>query len=228
MMEILLVGGNGAIGKAMRNEYLSLKNKVTILSRKPVEDDSALMTSHLYDYENPGELNIEEGKKFDLIIFATGHLHNHKYKPEKSIKDIEESALSFSYLINCIAPLCLIKKLSDQIKNNTKIVFLSARVGSISDNNLGGWYAYRMSKAALNMMIKNLSIELGRRYKESIIMGLHPGTVESKLSAPFVSHVKHEVFTPNDSARKLIKVIENLKKQDTGKILDYAGNKIEW
>ena len=105
-----------------------------------------------------------------------------QYKPEKVFVDLNAEALAYSYRINCIIPALLIKALSQSFKDHTKIIFLSAKVGSISDNHLGGWYAYRMSKTALNMMIKNLAIELNRKYKNIIVCGLHPGTVASRLS----------------------------------------------
>ena len=177
---------------------------------------------------NRMRLNLNGEIKFDLIIFATGHLHNEHYKPEKSLKDIDINAFQFSYHINCVAPLILLRQLSNNLTNHTKIVFLSARVGSISENELGGWYAYRMSKAALNMMIKNLSIELRRKYKNIIVCGMHPGTVDSKLSKPYSGFVKHEIFTPSQSAAMLKKVIDELSLKHSGKIYDYAFQEITY
>ncbi|MDA0670042.1 MAG: SDR family oxidoreductase, partial [Proteobacteria bacterium] len=170
--------------------------------------------------------NLPKDKKFGLVIFATGHLHNEAYKPEKSIRDLNAEALAYSYRINCIIPALLIKELSQSFKDHTKIIFLSAKVGSISDNQLGGWYAYRMSKTALNMMIKNLAIELKRKYKNIIVCGLHPGTVASRLSSPFTGSVQHEIFSPSQSADYLIEVIENLTIDHSGKIYDYHSNEI--
>ena len=106
--------------------------------------------------------------------------------------------------------------------------FMSARVGSISDNKLGGWYAYRSSKAALNMMIKNLSIEVGRRNKKAILVGLHPGTVDSNLSKPFQNNVPAEkLFSHETSVDHLLKVLFNLKLENTGKIYAWDGSEIE-
>ena len=155
-------------------------------------------------------------------------MHNEDYKPEKSLKDIDKSAFQFSYHINCVAPLILLRQLSNNLMDHTKIVFLSARVGSISENELGGWYAYRMSKAALNMMIKNLSIELRRKYKNIIVCGMHPGTVDSKLSKPYSGFVKHEIFAPSKSAIMLKKVINELSLKHSGKIYDYAFQEIAY
>ena len=116
----------------------------------------------------------------------------------------------------------LIKK-----SRGVKIVFLTARVGSISDNELGGWYSYRSSKSALNMMINNLSIELQRANKENIVIGIHPGTVQSRLSEPFLRHVKHNIFSPSESVELMSQVISKITPNDSGKCFDFSGKVID-
>jgi len=227
MKQILIIGGSGAIGSALVNEYDKNDVHMTIASRKK-QNLSSHINQITYDYDQNNEIKLNAETKFDLIIFATGHLHNEDYKPEKSLKDIDKSAFQFSYHINCVAPLILLRQLSNNLMDHTKIVFLSARVGSISENELGGWYAYRMSKAALNMMIKNLSIELRRKYKNIIVCGMHPGTVDSKLSKPYSGFVKHEIFAPSKSAVMLKKVIDELSLKHSGKIYDYAFQEIAY
>ena len=227
MKQILIIGGSGAIGSALVNEYDKNDIHMTIASTKK-QNLSPHINQITYDYDQNNEIKLNAETKFDLIIFATGHLHNEDYKPEKSLKDIDKSAFQFSYHINCVAPLILLRQLSNNLMDQTKIVFLSARVGSISENELGGWYAYRMSKAALNMMIKNLSIELKRKYKNIIVCGMHPGTVDSKLSKPYSGFVKHEIFTPSKSAAMLKKVIDQLNLKHSGKIYDYAFQEIAY
>jgi len=227
MKQILIIGGSGAIGSALISEYDNDDIHITIVSRKKQNLDLHI-NQITYDYDQQDEINLNGEIKFDLIIFATGHLHNEHYKPEKSLKDIDINAFQFSYHINCVAPLILLSQLRNNLTNHTKIVFLSARVGSISENELGGWYAYRMSKAALNMMIKNLSIELRRRYKNIIVCGMHPGTVDSKLSKPYSGFVKHEIFAPSQSAAMLKKVIDELSLKHSGKIYDYAFQEIAY
>ena len=227
MKQILIIGGSGAIGSALINEYDGNDVQLTIASRKKQNLDPHI-NQIIYDYDQQDEIKLNAVIKYDLIIFATGHLHNEDYKPEKSLKDIDKSAFQFSYHINCVAPLILLRQLSNNLMDQTKIVFLSARVGSISENELGGWYAYRMSKAALNMMIKNLSIELRRRYKNIIVCGMHPGTVDSKLSKPYSGFVKHEIFAPSQSAAMLKKVIDELSLKHSGKIYDYAFQEIAY
>jgi len=227
MKQILIIGGSGAIGSALINEYDGNDVQLTIASRKK-QNLEPHINQIIYDYDQQDEIKLNAVIKYDLIIFATGHLHNDHYKPEKSLKEIDKNAFQFSYHINCVAPLILLSQLSNNLTDYTKIVFLSARVGSISENELGGWYAYRMSKAALNMMIKNLSIELRRKYKNIIICGMHPGTVDSKLSKPYSGFVKHEIFTPSKSAAMLKKVIDQLNLKHSGKIYDYAFQEIAY
>ena len=227
MKQILIIGGSGAIGSALINEYDKDDIHITITSRKK-QNLGTHIKQIVYDYDQHSEIKLNTEVKFDLIIFATGHLHNEYYKPEKSLKDIDKNAFQFSYHINCVAPLILLRQLINNLTDHTKIVFLSARVGSISANELGGWYAYRMSKAALNMMIKNLSIELKRKYKNIIVCGMHPGTVDSGLSKPYSGFVKHEIFNPSKSAEMLKKVIDELNFKHSGKIYDYAFKEIAY
>jgi NAD(P)-dependent dehydrogenase (short-subunit alcohol dehydrogenase family) len=227
MKQILIIGGSGAIGSALISEYDNNDSHITVASRKK-QNLGPHINQITFDYDQQDEINLNGEIKFDVIIFATGHLHNGHYKPEKSLKDIDKNAFQFSYHINCIAPLILLRQLTNNLTDHTKIVFLSARVGSISENELGGWYAYRMSKAALNMMIKNLSIELRRKYKNIIVCGMHPGTVDSKLSKPYSGFVKHEIFTPSKSAAMLKDVIDELSLKHSGKIYDYAFQEIAY
>ena len=227
MKQILIIGGSGAIGSALISEYDKNDVHITVASRKK-QNLGTHMKQIIYEYDQDNEIKLNEEVKFDLIIFATGHLHNEHYKPEKSLRDIDKNAFQFSYHINCVAPLILLIQLSNNLTNHTKIIFLSARVGSISENQLGGWYAYRMSKAALNMMIKNLSIELRRKYKNIIVCGMHPGTVDSKLSKPYSAFVKHEIFSPSKSAALMKKVIDELNCKHSGKIYDYTFQEIAY
>ena len=131
--------------------------------------------------------------------------------------------------MNVYGPILLVKKLLPLIKKSqgVKVVFLTARVGSISDNGLGGWYSYRSSKCALNMMIKNLSIELQRANKENIVIGIHPGTVRSTLSEPFLKYVKHGIFSPRESVELMTQVINKISQKDSGKCFDFSGKVID-
>ncbi len=164
---------------------------------------------------------------FDLIVVATGILHEADgVKPEKSYSAQTPEAYAQLFAVNATGPAIIAKHFLPQLARGRKSVFvaLSARVGSISDNRLGGWHAYRASKAALNMIVRNFALELANRNKSAIAVTLHPGTVATELSAPFQSGVKAEqLFTPAVSARHLLHVIDGLTVDDTGQCFDWQG-----
>ncbi len=169
---------------------------------------------------------------FDLIIVATGILHEADgVKPEKSYSAQSPEAYAHLFAVNATGPAIIAKHFLPHMARGRKAVFaaLSARVGSISDNRLGGWHAYRASKAALNMIVRNFALELTNRNKSAIAVTLHPGTVASNLSAPFQSGVKAEqLFTPAVSARHLLNVIDGLTVDDTGQCFDWQGQAIRF
>ena len=164
-------------------------------------------------------------ESINTIIIATGILQTDLIKPEKSIAGVDLATLQKVFQINVFGPTLLVKKLLPLIKKSkgVKIVFLSARVGSIADNRLGGWHSYRSSKSALNMMISNLSIELQRISKNHIVIGIHPGTVKSQLSEPFLKNVKHNIFSPRESVELMAKVVGDIDQKDSGKCFDFSG-----
>ena len=160
---------------------------------------------------------------------ANGILHDEGLTPEKSLRDLSAEKFQRIFEVNTVTPALIAKHFLPKLNREQTSIFaaLSARVGSISDNQLGGWYAYRASKAALNMIIKNAAIEIGRRNKQAIIVGLHPGTVDSNLSKPFQGNVADgKLFTPEYSAEKLLDVLENLSPEQTGKCFAWDGQEI--
>ena len=144
-------------------------------------------------------------------------------------KKIDIDFAKKNFLINAIGPALLIKHFVPLLDNEDKAVFatLSAKVGSISDNGYGGWYSYRASKSALNQFIKTASIETKVKNKKAIIVALHPGTVKSKLSEPF-QKINLKIQNPEESAKNLIKVINTLDYEQTGKFLNWDGSEIPW
>ena len=165
----------------------------------------------------------------DRVIIASGVLHDGDLQPEKTISSLDLDNFQKVFNINTFAPALLLKVFFPLIKRNSDALIgvLSARVGSISDNRIGGWYAYRASKAALNMIIKTAAIELERRDKTAKIIGLHPGTVDTNLSKPFQGGTPEEkIFTPEQSIDYLTKVIDSSTPQDTGKVFDWQGKEI--
>lgn len=167
----------------------------------------------------------------DIVVIATGILHDENLQPEKTLNDLSMNNFNRVFAINCFGPAMVAKYLVPKMTRDTKSVFsvLSARVGSISDNYLGGWYAYRASKAAVNMVLKNISIEVERKNKNAVVIGLHPGTVDTNLSKPFQANVKQgKLFTTDYAADQLFDVIRNCDVMDTGKLFDYNNDVIEF
>jgi NAD(P)-dependent dehydrogenase (short-subunit alcohol dehydrogenase family) len=164
-----------------------------------------------------------------LVIDATGFLHDTDQGPEKSWRELNAQRLAHSFAINAIGPSLLIKHLLPRLPRLGKSVFasLSARVGSIGDNRLGGWYAYRASKAALNQIVRTASIELARRAPDAICVALHPGTVDTPLSAPFAKSGLN-LHTPTLAAAHLLTVLNDLNKDDSGGFFDWRGAPVPW
>ena len=167
----------------------------------------------------------------DLVIVATGLLHDGAMKPEKSWRAIEAANFERVFRINTTGPALIAKHTLDALSRDSKSVFavLSARVGSIEDNRLGGWHAYRASKAALNMLVKSFAIELTRRNPKAICASLHPGTVDTALSKPFQSGVTAQrLFSPDHSAARLLATIDGLTAGDSGKLIAWDGAQIPY
>ncbi|MEL6374112.1 MAG: SDR family NAD(P)-dependent oxidoreductase [Pseudomonadota bacterium] len=165
---------------------------------------------------------------FHLIIDATGMLHDGDVQPEKALRAIDPDHMARSFAVNATGPALLLKHFAALLPRDEPCVFakLSARVGSIGDNRLGGWYAYRASKAALNMLLKAASIELARTHRQSTVLALHPGTVVSALSDPFAG--TRERMTPHEAAGKMLRVIGSATPADTGSFRAYDGTTIPW
>ena len=206
---VAVIGSSGAIGSAFCESLLEDHSieKIYKFARNNLDKDSDNEINISIDIEDEDSIKkaieeIPEDIRFDLIFVATGILHNDdNIFPEKSIKDISIDKLKKVFMVNTFGPT-LLGKYFIPLLNREKSVFafLSARVGSISDNVLGGWYSYRASKTALNQIIKNFSIEVKRSNQNAIFVGLQPGTVKSYLSKPFEKNVKPEnLFTPEYS-----------------------------
>lgn len=175
---------------------------------------------------------LEQDEKLDLVIVATGILHRgDAVRPEKAMGDIDSDAMTELFTVNAIGPAIVARAFLPRMRRGSKAVFaaLSARVGSIADNRLGGWVSYRSSKAALNMILKTLSIEHARRFPDAIIAGLHPGTVDSALSAPFQRRVPEDkLFSPAQSVGYMLSVIDRLTPADTGGFFAWDGASIDY
>ncbi|MBP7640649.1 SDR family oxidoreductase [Thauera phenylacetica] len=164
-----------------------------------------------------------------LVFDATGFLHGGGMEPEKSWRELDPAHLAHAFAINAIGPALLMKHFLPLLPRERRAVFatLSARVGSIGDNRLGGWYAYRASKAALNQLVRTAAVELRRGRPQAICVALHPGTVDTGLSAPFAKSGL-QVQTPAEAAARLLAVIERLGPGDSGEFFDHRGEPVPW
>ena len=235
MKNVAIIGSSGAIGRAFLDAYIADKDISNIysISRTEVKSNDKRIIHINIDVTDEVSVKAAASKieenRLDRLIVATGVLHTKSFGPEKSIKDIKIENFVKIFSVNTFGPALIGKHFLPLMTKDQKsiVAFLSARVGSISDNKLGGWYAYRASKSALNQIIKNFSIEAKRTNSSGIIIGLQPGTVKSKLSEPFQKNVKKgKLFLPEDSVDSLIKVIENVMQNDSGKIFDWEGEEI--
>ncbi len=167
--------------------------------------------------------------EIDLVIVATGRLMGEGMSPERSFAALDPQALARSFEVNAIGPALVAKHFLPRLPKRRPATFavLSARVGSIEDNRLGGWYGYRASKAALNMLVRSLAIELARTRPLAVCVALHPGTVDTALSQPFQRNVAAEtLFTPDYSAKRLLQVLDALGPRDSGGFYAYDGTRI--
>lgn len=184
---------------------------------------------------NAAEVAQKTFEHVDLLLNVAGVLHDDTRSiiPEKKLSQIEPDTVMESFRVNSVGPLLVIKHFAPLIsrKHRSVLANISARVGSITDNHLGGWYAYRASKAAQNMFTRTVAIELSRHRKtgETICVALHPGTVDTALSKPFQSHLPEgQVFSPERAVCQLLDVIGKLTPDDTGQFFDWAGKRVQW
>jgi len=236
IQSVAIFGSNGSLGDAFIKYYLNQTNIKYIYSFSRAVNNFSHPKVHHYFLDISDEKSISEiadelpdDLNFDLILITSGFLHTELIFPEKSVRFISQQNLLDYFNINAIAPILIAKYFSKFLPKHSPSIFaaLSARVGSIGDNKLGGWYGYRASKAALNMFIKTLSIEFSFALKQSTVIGLHPGTVDSNLSKPFLStYKKNSVFSPEESVSYLVNVLNSITVNDSGKIFAWDGSEI--
>ncbi len=234
MEGLALVVGAGGIGKQIAEDLASKENNLEVIlcGRKNVfknfweldiENENSL--KDLKEKLSKSKLNLR------LVLNATGRLHSEKLIPEKRLQHINRENLIESFSINAFAPILLAKTIEEFINKELDFNFasISARVGSITDNKTGGWYAYRAAKSAQNQLFKSLSIEWGRKYPKAIITLLHPGTVNTNLSKPFHKFVpKDKLFSPEKTSNYMIDILRLQKPTDSGKFIAWDGKEIPW
>jgi NAD(P)-dependent dehydrogenase (short-subunit alcohol dehydrogenase family) len=234
-MVAVVFGTSGGIGGEMARQLTGRRSgPVFGVSRSPAPQIEGV-TALRADLTDESSLSavadeIKAAGTPDLVIVASGLLSDSEaLQPEKSFKHQSLEAFQKVFAANTFGPALAAKHMLPLMPRKGRAVFaaLSARVGSISDNRLGGWHAYRASKAALNMLVRNYAIEQGRRNEEFIVVGLHPGTVDTQLSRPFQGNVPDKkLFTPAYSASALLDVLDQLDPKDSGKVFDYAGQPV--
>jgi NAD(P)-dependent dehydrogenase (short-subunit alcohol dehydrogenase family) len=225
----LVVGASGGIGSALLAQITAAGFASKGTARRATAGLSGLDITNETEIAALAASLRDDPTPLCLVIVATGLLHDATLRPEKSLRALETVSLTRSFAINTIGPALVAKHLLPILPRTGRCVFavLSARVGSISDNRIGGWYGYRAAKAALNQIIRTLSIEIRRTKPEAILVALHPGTVATGLSAPFRGQVPSEgLFTPVQAAGHLLNVIDRLTPEDSGGFFAWDGTPI--
>lgn len=221
----LIIGSSGTIGSAFQE---LLENNPQCQEVYGIHRNSL----HPIDYDDEDSIassakSLLEKGPFQLIINTIGVLHSERWMPEKKLEDLHADQLMQLMKVNAIGPALTMKHFSKLLDPGGSVMAnLSAKVGSIEDNRLGGWYSYRASKAALNMLIKTAAIEFGRTKLNCALIALHPGTVNSNLSRPF----KGEQIgrPPLDAAQDMLDVLLSVGKEDSGSFISYSGERLPW
>ena len=237
-MRVAVVGASGGIGVALVKLFSQHPRVAMVyaLSRTPCPIVSPKVTIGELDIANEASIAncaalASTESPLDIVIVATGVLWSgDTLRPEKSMRDLDAEKLAQVFAINAVGPALVAKHFLTRLRKESKTVFaaLSARVGSIGDNRLGGWYSYRASKAALNMLLKTLSIEQARSLPQSIVVGLHPGTVDTGLSRPYSKGTPREkLFSPAAAAGHLLAVLDKVSQSDSGGVFAWDGKRIE-
>ena len=228
MTSAVVVGASGGIGAALVDALVEEGGFDTVHrfsrsargdDRLDFDDEASIAAAARRVAANPPA----------LVLVATGLLHEGGHLPEKAMRDLDAAWLARQFAVNAIGPALVAKHFLPVMPKTGRCVFaaLSARVGSIGDNKLGGWYGYRAAKAALNQLIRTAAIEERRRNDRSIVVCLHPGTVDTPLSQPFQANVRpDQLFTPARAAVQLLDVIDGLKAPDSGKVFDWEGKEV--
>lgn len=255
-MNVLIVGGTGGIGFGFVEHFLRHPEttQIYVTYRHPQPDDSLLKLARQHpDKIQAFQLDVTcaddwqlfatqlkvQTQDLHIVLYCVGFLHDQTYTPEKSLGQIDPDHLAQSFQINSIGGILLAKEILPFMRHHkgqrptvgyrNVLGFISAKVGSIEDNRLGGWYSYRASKAALNMLIKTASIEYRRKSPETIVVSLHPGTTDTRLSQPFQQNVRPEkLFSVSKTVGLLWTVLNQLEPKDSGNFYAWDGTILPW
>lgn len=228
----VVIGSSGAIGGAVTSRLRSDPRFAEVIGlARHGGDDGAPSVDLLDEPSIAAAARDVAGRGLDLrLVFdATGVLHDDEMQPEKTWRHLDPERLARSFAVNASGPALLMKHFLPLLPRDGRALFatLSARAGSIGENAIGGWYGYRASKAALNQLVRTAAAELARGRKQALCVALHPGHVESRLSAPFGAG-GNPTFSPEEAAQKLLAVLDGLTPADTGGFFDQEGQPVPW
>lgn len=232
---VLITGAHGTLGSALAQAYAKQGFSLLLACRRSQEHPLAAQAQMvewdgLADDWSGLEQALAESLP-TLIIHCVGSLHGPDLQVEKSISQLDAHAMQHSFALNCLAFARLAALIRPKIKRQQAITLatLSAKVGSIGDNQLGGWYSYRASKAALNMVVKSLAVELARLNSDNRVLALHPGTTMGPLTAPFASNIHPDhYYSPELSAQRLQTVLARAQQYESGSFLHWDGSRLPW
>ena len=232
----IIFGASGGIGAGLVGALVARGASTVFAASRTRPDGLPDAAQWLrFDLDDEGSIAAAAetvGAQVDCAIVASGLLTlPDGTGPERSYKQIDAEAMARVFHLNTIGPALVAKHFLPLLPRDRRSIFaaLSARVGSISDNRIGGWHSYRASKAALNMLIRNFAIELGRTHSQAVCVALHPGTVDTALSEPFQANLPEGQLTaPAQAARNLLDVLDGLGPEDSGQLFDWAGKRVEF
>lgn len=221
MENALVIGASGGIGRALCDRLGARGVAMTGLSRSGTG----------FDLRNPESVEAALADlrgPFDLVFVASGALEIDGAEPEKTVRAIDAEAMMAQFAVNAVGPALVLRHAARLLPRDRRAVFavLSARVGSIGDNRLGGWISYRAAKAAVNQIVHTAAIELARTHRQSLCVALHPGTVATEFTQKYLG--RHPAAPPQEAAENLLRVIDGLQPEHTGGFFDWAGKEIVW
>lgn len=230
-MNILIIGAGGGIGKGLVAYYRNRGDRVQAVSRQaPEHDDPNWLTVPNYEAAQWQSI-MPRLQQPEVVISTLGLLHNHAFMPEKRLADVNLDQLHESYRVNAVLPILALQQLQSLLPKKSPCVWaqLSAKVGSISDNYLGGWYSYRASKAALNMLLKTAAVEFKRTHKQLCIAAIHPGTTDTDLSKPFQQRLPADkLYSVAESVERIATVIDQLNAENSGGFWHWDGSPLPY
>ncbi|WP_425081646.1 SDR family NAD(P)-dependent oxidoreductase [Ruegeria arenilitoris] len=221
MKTALIIGASGGIGQAVCHRLRRQGVAVTTLSR----------STDGFDLTDPAGIESVLGKlsgPFDLILVASGALEINGAAPEKTMRAVTAQTMMGQFALNAVGPALILGHASRLLPRDRRAIFavLSARVGSIGDNRLGGWVSYRAAKAAVNQIVHTGAIELHRTHQQAICVALHPGTVKTEFTRKYLG--RHPAVAPDEAAENLFTVMAHLTPAETGGFFDWAGDPVPW